>query len=303
MSSTSQKSRGSEWLAYAAARFVVASLSVGPRRWAERLARFYVHLLSRAIPRLRRIAEKNVRMALPELGAPEQQRIVDGSFHSIARILVALSRFPRIGPQNISQWIRYDGFEHFEAAMKEGHGVLFATAHLGNWELSAFAHAILSGKPMHVVVRALDNPKIDALVTGRRTMSGNRVIEKRDYARGILRALAHNDAVGVLVDQNSGLREGIFIEFFGIQACVATGFAKLAAHSQAPIIPGFALWSEAEGRYILKFYPPIHATGDAEADTRRLHAHLESVIRQYPDQWLWMHRRWKTRPPGEPPIY
>ena len=291
------------WLEYAAARTVVASLSVGPRRWAEGLARGYVRLLDRAIPRLRRTAERNVRMALPEAGEAEWRRIVDGSFHSIARILVAMARFPSIGARNISEWIRYDGFEHFEAAMKEGHGVLFATAHLGNWELSAFAHAILSGHPMHVVVRALDNPRIDALVAARRTMSGNRVIEKRDYARGILRALGQNQAVGVLIDQNAGLREGIFVEFFGVQACVATGFAKLAAHSGAPIIPGFALWSEAEGRYILKFYPPLRATGDAEADTRRLHAQLEAVIRQYPEQWLWMHRRWKTRPPGEPPIY
>lgn len=291
------------WLEFAAAWIVMASLGAGPRGWSDALARFYVRLLDLAIPRLRRTAEKNVRMALPELGAPEQAGIVDGSFHSFARVLVALARFPRISRQNISEWIRYDGFEHFETAMREGHGVLFATAHLGNWELSAFAHAILCGQPMHVVVRALDNPRIDALVAGRRTMSGNRVIEKRDYARGMLRALGRNEAVGVLVDQNAGLREGIFVDFFGIPACVATGFAKLAAHSGAPIIPGFALWNEAERRYVLKFYPAIQATGDAEADTRRLHAQLESVIREYPDQWLWMHRRWKTRPPGEPPIY
>ena len=291
------------WVEYAAARAVVASLSVGPLSWSDRLARLYVGLLDRAIPRLRRTAERNVRMALPALSTAEQTRIVAGSFHSIARVLVALSRFPQIDAQNISEWIRYDGFEHFEAAMQGGRGVLFATAHLGNWELSAFAHAILAQQPMHVVVRALDNPRIDSLVAGRRTLSGNSVIEKRDYARGILRALGRNQAVGVLIDQNAGLREGIFIDFFGIQACVATGFAKLAAHSGAPIIPGFALWSESERRYILKFYPPIHATGDAEADTRALHAQLESVIRQYPDQWLWMHRRWKTRPPGEPPIY
>ena len=284
------------WVEYAAARTIVASLGIGPRSWSDRLARLYVGLLDRAIPRLRRTAQRNVSMALPALSADEKNRIVDGSFHSIARVLVALARFPQIDAQNISGWIRYDGFEHFEAAMKEGHGVLFATAHLGNWELSAFAHAILSAQPMHVVVRALDNPRIEALVAGRRTMSGNRVIEKRDYARGILRALGKNQAVGVLIDQNAGLREGIFIDFFGIQACVATGFAKLAAHSGAPIIPGFALWSESEGRYILKFYPPIHATGDAEADTRALHAQLESVIRQYPDQWLWMHRRWKNPP-------
>ena len=279
------------------------SLAVGSRAWAERLARFYVRLLDLAIPRLRRSAGINVRMALPHLPPVGQQKIIDGSFHAIARILVALARFPAMGARNISEWIRYDGYEHFEQALQAGKGVLFATAHLGNWELSAFAHAILCGQPMHIVVRALDNPRIDALVAARRRLSGNHIIEKRDYLRGILRALSRNEAVGVLIDQNAGLREGIFIDFFGTPACVATGFAKLAAHSGAAIIPGFALWSEEEGRYILKFYPPIHATGDAEADTRRIHAQLESVIRAHPDQWLWMHRRWKTRPPGEPPIY
>lgn len=291
------------WLEYLAARTAVISLSVGSREWAERLARGYVRLLDLAIPRLRRTAAINVKMALPHLPPAEQQRIIDGSFHAVARILVAMARFPSIGPQNISEWIRYDGYEHFEESLKAGRGVLFATAHLGNWELSAFAHAILCGRPMHVVVRALDNPRIDALVSRRRTLSGNHIIEKRDYVRGILRALSRNEAVGVLIDQNAGLREGMFIDFFGTPACVATGFAKLAAHSGAAIIPGFALWSESERRYILKFFPPIQATGDAGADTRRLHAHLESVIRAYPDQWLWMHRRWKTRPPGEPPIY
>lgn len=291
------------WIEYAAARVAVRSLAAGPRAWAERLARGYVRILDLAIPRLRRAAEINVRMALPHLPGAEQRRIIDGSFHSIARVLVAMARFPSIGRQNISEWIRYDGYEHFEESLKAGKGVLFATAHLGNWELSAFAHAILCGQPMHVVVRALDNPRIDALVSERRTMSGNQVIEKRDYVRGILRALSRNEAVGVLIDQNAGLREGIFIDFFGTPACVATGFAKLAAHSGAAIIPGFAIWSGEERRYVLKFYPPIHATGDAEADTRRIHAQLESVIRTYPDQWLWMHRRWKTRPPGEPPIY
>lgn len=291
------------WVEYAAARAVMASLAAGPRAWSDRLARGYVRVLDLAIPRLRRVAEKNVAMALPATPEAERRRIIDGSFHSIARLLVAMARFPGIGRQNISEWIRYDGYEHFEAALQAGKGVLFATAHLGNWELSAFAHAILCGRPMHVVVRALDNPKIDALVAGRRAMSGNQVIEKRDYARGILRALGRNEAVGVLIDQNAGLREGIFVDFFGIPACVATGFAKIAAHSGAAIIPGFALWSESERRYILKFYPPLFATGDADADTRRIHAHLESVIREYPDQWLWMHRRWKTRPPGEPPLY
>ncbi|MCP5111418.1 MAG: lysophospholipid acyltransferase family protein, partial [bacterium] len=157
--------------------------------------------------------------------------------------------------------------------------------------------------PMHVVVRPLDNPLIDRLVERYRTLSGNRVIEKKDGARGILRALSRNEAVGILIDQNSSLDEGVFVPFFGTPACSNTGFAKIAARSGATVIPGFALWSAEENRYILRFYPPMEMTGDAADDTRRLHARLEEVIREHPNQWLWIHRRWKTRPPGEPEIY
>jgi KDO2-lipid IV(A) lauroyltransferase len=174
--------------------------------------------------------------------------------------------------------------------------VLFATAHLGNWELSAFAHALLAA-PMHVVVRPLDNPLIDALVERRRSLSGNRLIFKKDYARAILKALAANEAVGILVDQNASLDDGVFVDFFGVPACAGTGFAKLAAHSGAAVIPGFALWSETERRYVLRFYPPVPMTGDAARDTAAVQKQLEEVIRAYPDQWLWIHQRWKTRPP------
>jgi KDO2-lipid IV(A) lauroyltransferase len=241
-------------------------------------------------------------MALPELDDGARRQIVQGSFHSIARLLVAFARFPQMHRKNITEWIRYEGLEHFEAARKCGKGVLFATAHLGNWELSAFAHGLLSG-PMHVLVRPLDNPKIDALVSSRRALSGNVLVDKKDYARRMLKALKDNQAVGILIDQNAGLEHGIFVDFFGVPACTGTGFARLAARSSATVIPGFALWSKEEQRYVLRFYAPVPMTGDVEADTRVLHKRLEAVIRQYPDQWLWFHRRWKTRPPGCEALY
>ena len=146
-------------------------------------------------------------MALPQTDPRSRTRIVDGVFRSIARLLVAFARFTH-DRRNVSRWIRYEGFEHFEHALRRGKGVLFATAHLGNWELSAFAHALMAA-PMHVVVRPLDNPRIDALVARRRTLSGNHLIEKKDYARGILQALAANEAVGILIDQNASLDSGV----------------------------------------------------------------------------------------------
>jgi Kdo2-lipid IVA lauroyltransferase/acyltransferase len=296
------RSRLRDAVEYAAALGVIGSLAYTPRPVAEALARTYAGTLDRLIPRLRRTAQQNLRMAMPELDAGAQQRIINGVFRSIARLLVAFSRFPRLNRDNVGQWIRYEGYEHFDAAKRTGAGVLFATAHLGNWELSAFAHALLS-EPMHLVVRPLDNPMIDGLVARRRTLSGNRLIGKKDFARAILTGLKQNEAVGILIDQNSSADSGVFVDFFGTPACAGTGFAKLAAHSGATVIPGFALWSEKEHSYVLRFYSPVPVTGDVEADTRAMQGMLEQLIREYPDQWLWIHRRWKTRPVGAPPLY
>lgn len=282
------------WFALA----LVWSLEYAPLPLARRLAQAYARLLDFAIARLRRVAQRNLGLA----GFSDRNRIVDGVYASIGRLLLTFARFPHLNRENIHDWIQYEGLEHYVEAKKRGRGVLFATAHLGNWELSAFAHALMT-EPMNVVVRPLDNPLVDRLVESRRTMSGNRIIEKRDAARAILRALKNNEAVGILIDQNSSLTEGVFVDFFGVPACAGTAFVKIAARSGAAIIPGFALWSEKDQRYTLRFYPPLEITGDAAADTQRLHALLESVIREHPDQWLWIHRRWKTRPPGEASRY
>jgi KDO2-lipid IV(A) lauroyltransferase len=283
---------------YVLARAVLKSLEIAPIGVAHRLARAYTRVLDLALPRLRRVARENLAFALP--GADAEQ-IVDGVFRSIARLLVSFARFPSIRRDNVGQWIRCEGMEHYERAKREGRGVLFATAHFGNWELSAYAHALLA-EPMHVVVRPLDNPSIDRLVEERRSLTGNRPLFKKDYARAILKALAANEAVGVLIDQNASADSGVFVNFFGVQACAGVGFAKLAARSGAAVIPGFAIWSEEEQRYVLRFYPPAPVSGDAAQDTQTLQALLESVIREHPDQWLWIHRRWKTRPPGEPSV-
>jgi KDO2-lipid IV(A) lauroyltransferase len=287
---------------YGAALVVLKTLRWAPRTLADRLARVYARLLDRALPRLRRIAYRNLALALPALGPARHREIVDGVFRSIARVLVAFAKFPAIRRDTVKEWIRCEGLEYVEAAMRQGRGVLFATAHLGNWELSAYAHALLAA-PMDVVVRPLDNPWIDAAVEQRRGLSGNRTIGKQEYARAILKALAANRAVGILVDQNSAADAGVFVDFFGVKACAGVGFAKLAARSGAAVIPGFAVWEEAEQRYVLRFRPPVEITGDAARDTQAVQSELERAIRQYPDQWLWIHRRWKTRPPGEAEIY
>lgn len=245
---------------------------------------------------------RNLEFASPGKSERERAQIVDGVFASIGRLLAAFARFPALSRENISQLIRYEGLEHYTQAKARGRGVLFATAHLGNWELSAFAHALMT-EPMNIVVRPLDNARVDALVEQYRQLSGNRIISKREAARGIIRALQNNEAVGILIDQNTTPAEGTFIDFFGVKACAGTAFAKIAARTGAAVIPGFALWSQAERKYVLRFYPAVAMTGDAREDTQRIHSLLEAVIREYPDQWLWIHRRWKTRPEGEESVY
>lgn len=284
------------------ARTVVWSLLYAPRGVADRLGAFYARLLDVLVPRLRRTAGTNLAFAYPEADAAWRKATIDGVYRSIGRLLVALARLPKITRVNVGDWIRYEGFEHYERAKAAGRGILFATAHLGNWELSAFAHALLT-EPMNVVVRPLDNPFIDDLVETRRGLSGNKLLSKRDFARSILQALRANEPVGILVDQNSGADHGVFVPFFGKPACTNLTFAKLAARSGAAVLPGFALWSETEQKHVLRFYPAVEMTGDAEADTARVQAAIEAAIREYPDQWLWIHRRWKTRPEGEPRLY
>src|SRR5258706_13201904 len=260
---------------YCLAATLLKSLQYTPLPIANALARMYTRALDRAIPRLRRVAERNLGFAMPELTPARHAEVVHGVFRSIARILVSFARFPSIRRDTLDSWIRLEGGEHFEAAQRAGRGVLFATAHLGNWEISAFAHALMTA-PMHVLVRPLDNPRVDKLVEQRRALSGNYIIRKKQ-TREVLRALAAGDAVGVLIDQNVVPSQGVFVEFFGKKACAHAGFAKLAHHTGAAVVPGFALWSEEEQLYVLRFYPEIAITGDVTADTQRIHAHLESV--------------------------
>ena len=289
-------------LEFAIARVTIAALQMLPLTGANALAKAAVYLLDKLLPRLRRIALRNLSFAYPHVTETDRSAIVDGVFRSIARILVVFARFPSITAENAGRWIGYQGLENYQAAIAKGKGVLVATAHFGNWEFSAFAHALMT-EPMNVMVRPLDNPLIDNLVEARRRLSGNHLLQKKDAARSILKALRANEAVGILIDQNTTLAEGVFVDFFGKQACASSAFTKLAYHSQAAVVPGYAVWDYARERYTLVFEPEIPMTGNLQIDTQAVHSALEAAIRKQPDQWLWIHRRWKTRPPGEPSLY
>jgi KDO2-lipid IV(A) lauroyltransferase len=291
-----QRSPVRNGLEYLLARMALGSLAYGPWGLSYALAWCYAQLLRIAVPKLSRVGARNVELtAMPPT-------VVSGVWRSIARQLVVFARMGRINASNVHEWIRYEGLEHFTRAKEAGKGVLFATLHLGAWELSAFSHALMT-EPMYVVVRPLDNPLLDAFVEARRASSGNIILRKKEAARGIFQALKESRAVGILVDQNVGLDEGIFVNFFGRKACVSPTFARLAARTGAAVIPGYAIWSPDERKFVLRFDEPVGITGNMLIDTQRIQAALERAIRSYPDQWLWIHRRWKTRPPGEEPLY
>ena len=270
-------------------RATLGVLSALPRRQSLAIALKIAKVFDWVAPRLRQAARENLLRA----GYSSPEPIIDGVFVSLGRLLHSFAHLPSINRSNVREWIDYEGFEHYEEAKRRGKGVLFATGHLGNWELSAYAHALLT-EPMQIVVRPLDNAQLDRLVAARRALSGNGVIEKKDFARGLLRALRANEAVGILVDQNALLNEGIFVDFFGTPACTSPVFAKIAARSGAAVLPGFAVWRD--DRFVLKFYAPLELTGDERADTQLIQQAVERAIREFPDQWLWIHRRWKTRP-------
>lgn len=274
-------------------------MAILPLFLARPLAGLYSKLLDMAVPRLRRIAISNLEMA----GFREAETIAGGVFQSIARQMLVFARFPAIlRSGELDEWVRLEGLENYDRANAKGKGVLFFAAHFGAWELSAFAHA-LRRAPFDVVVRPLDNPAIDRLVEGRRELPGNRAISKKDAARAILKSLREGRTVGILADQNTVPEEGCFVDFFGVKASANTAFARMAAKTGAPVVPAYALWQEKERKWVLRYYPEIPMSGDAVADTQRLHSFLEAEIRKYPDQWLWIHRRWKTRPPGEASLY
>jgi Kdo2-lipid IVA lauroyltransferase/acyltransferase len=254
------------------------------------------------------VGMRNLEMVFPEKSLNERRRILLGVFTSLGRQLAELCQFPRYTAQNVDDVVVYDGLENYERAYARGKGVLFLTAHFGGWELSAFAHS-LHGHWLHVVMRPMDNPYLDRLLQSYRTMHGNKVVPKDDFVRGLLAAMRAGETVGILMDTNMTPPQGVFVDFFGIPACTASGLARMALRTDAAVVPGFTIWDEALGKYRLRFDPPIELvrTGDLEADivanTQKFNNVIEEYVRQYPEQWLWVHRRWKTRPEGEAPLY
>lgn len=296
------------WIEYAAAWLGLKILGLLPRSAARFVGSAFASLAYRLRTPLRRATQTNLEIAFPEWSETKRNEVIRRMIQQVGWMAGEFSQLPKFTRENIEQIVVIDGFENFDAAKRRGKGVLFLTGHMSAWELSSFAHA-LYGYPLHFLVRPVSNRRIDALINHYRCLSGNQPIDKNKSARAILKVLAEAGTVGILMDHNTSLDEGVFVDFFGVPASTSSGLARLALRTDAAVVPGFLIWDSSRRKYRLRFEPAVELsrTDDEEADvrenTQRFTKVIEEHVRAHPDQWLWVHKRWKTRPPGDPPMY
>ncbi|MBI3652499.1 MAG: lysophospholipid acyltransferase family protein [Acidobacteria bacterium] len=304
----SKRSTLRNWVEFLPAYLLLKALGLLPRRTAISVSQFIARLIFKIHKRLRQTGYRNLELALPEVALQEREKILLGVFDNLGRMLGEFSQFLKISRDNIGEVVRYEGFEHYAQAKAKGKGVLMLTGHLGAWELCAFAHGVY-GHPLRFLARPLDNPLLETLINRYRALSQNLPIDKNNSVREVLKTLRSGNDVGLLIDANTLANEGVFCDFFGIPACSTTGLAVFALRADAPVVPGFLIWDEGLHQHVLHFAPeiPLIRTGDFKEEvalnTARFTQVIEEWVRRHPPQWLWIHRRWRTRPAGEPDLY
>jgi KDO2-lipid IV(A) lauroyltransferase len=285
---------------------VAAVLRLLPESLAYPLGEGAGRLAYRLDRRHRAIAADNIAAAFPgRYTTAELSLTVRAVFENLGRTAVDVARSDRlVGPSGAAA-VRLDGVDRLLNARARGKGVLVLSAHFGPWELLPLIAAV-HYEPIHVVARPLDNPRLDALLTAWRERGGNRVINKRDAVQAILQVLRHGGTVGILIDQHISEREGAVVPFFGRPASTATAPALIALRSGAAVLPVGITREPDRGRYRIRVGEevPIRRSGDLRADlvvnTARFNQAIEAMIRERPDQWFWVHRRWKTKQPLDP---
>jgi len=250
----------------------------------------------------------SLRLAFPNWTDDKRRETIRGMTRNLGWMAAEFAHFPKLTRGNIEKVVALDGFENFDEARARGKGVIFLTGHMSAWELAPFAQA-LYGHPLSFLARAIDNEGVNRLIDSYRCRSGNRPIEKNNSARTMLRVLREGGTVGVLADQNTSVEESVFVDFFGIPAATTTGLVRMARHTGAAVVPGFLCWDATKRKYRLRFERAVEMrNGEDEASDIRENAArcnrvIEDYIRAHPSQWLWVHKRWKNRPAGEPPLY
>jgi KDO2-lipid IV(A) lauroyltransferase len=306
-----KKNSAQIWLEYAVARTIVGFLGILPHRVAlfvsTRIARLGYYLLGN----LRKVGYRNLEIAMPELQQPEREKLVKGSFESLGRVLGEVSQFHKATPARLEHLIEFHIdhlLELYAKVRHQGRGAIVVTGHIGNWELFVFAFAAIY-EPMSYLARPIDNPLIEEMTVRIRSRFGNRPINKTNSVMVASKILREGGILGILADVNAHPKEGVFVPLFGVPACTSTGAALLAIRTNSVIVPMCAVWDREKNKYVAIHGEIIEPamTGDRKSDvaetTARFTAEIEKFVRAYPDQWLWIHKRWKTRPPGEKSLY
>jgi len=298
-------------LEYLAARAILALLTLLPRSFATRVAMGGSRFLFACLPRLHRIGLRNLELAFPELSLAERRQLLEQSFENFGRIIADFAHFPNTTPADLAARVETSlpqaSEARYRAAKAAGRGVIFVTPHLGNWEMLAFAMSAIV-EPIAYLARPLDNPLLDRYTSRVRSRFGNRPINKRDSVLEGLAILDGGGDLGLLADVNTLQRDGVFVPFFDHLACTTRSVAMLALRTNALIVPVCCVWDTNRYRILVgELVEAVHTANYAKKniiDTTALYTtEIEKFIRAYPGQWIWIHRRWKTRPSGQPGLY
>ncbi len=299
-----------EWLEYVALRAFMGALGAMPLAIAVRVGALLGALGYLIDVPHRRVGMRNLALAFPEKPLAERRRILRRSFQNLGRMAVELAHLPRLSAPELERMVRFEDEQWWREAIawERPTGVLILSGHFGNWELLVFAHG-MRGHPVHLVHRAIANRRIDRWLQELRARAGTHMIRKSAAAGAVLHALHARGLLVLPIDQNSTRRLGVFVDFFGEPASTNSGMARIALRADAPIVPVFIVREGGSARHRVHVLPimEVERTGDSMADirgnTQRFTAVFEDMVRRYPDHWLWMHKRWKTRPAGAPRLY
>jgi KDO2-lipid IV(A) lauroyltransferase len=280
------------------------------RRWqrmpaarGERLGAAIGTLMRMLSPRHARIVITNLRLAFGgEKSEEELREIARACYRHLGRCMMEFIRLPAMTVEDIKELAELRGGEHLRAALEKGQGAILLTGHLGNWEIAG-SRVAAEGYPLSVIARAQRDNEITEYVRRTRETMGMRVLHREVAVRSALRALRDNEVLGILLDQNAG-DEGIFVDFFGCLASTAPGAAAFTLRTGAVVLPTFG-WRNPDGRHTVMISEPVPLieTGNRDNDllenTARYTKIIEQQIRAHPEQWFWLHKRWKARPPEE----
>jgi KDO2-lipid IV(A) lauroyltransferase len=313
-----KKSETQIWTEYAMARTILGFFGALPRPLSIGLGKLLARIGYLALGNLRKTGMRNLEIAFPENSREENLSILKASFANLGRVLGETSQFPRATKEKLARRVEFAFesatvkatplYKKYEEEKTAGRGVILAGPHLGNWEMGVFAYSALR-EPLNYLARPLDNEKIEDMTVALRTRFGNRPINKTNGVIAALDILRSGGIIGVLPDVNMHPKEGVFVPFFGVPACTTSGVAMLAMRTNAMIVPMCCVWDETAQKYKVIHGDIVMPTrsGDRQQDiidiTAAMTLEMEKLIRAYPEQWLWIHKRWKTRPPGEKELY